>query len=868
MAHSLDHRLERPFVVMKFGGTSVASAERWDTIARETTQRLEKYRVILVCSALSGVTNKLQEAIEDARGGGEPTSLRWVEQRHGELAAATGAGSEALESLQPLFDTAERRLQGIRLTGEASPRLSARILATGELAATTLGRFILARRGLEAKWVDARELIETTSRLSDPDERRYLEAQARPLSDPTRLETAAAGAPLVLTQGFIARTPEGETCLLGRGGSDTSGAVIAELAAAERLEIWTDVPGLFTANPREVPAARLIRRIGYREARELATLGAKVLHPPCLVPAERAGIPVHVRSTLHPEIAGTIIEPASDDHPAVTAATSRSGVTLLTLSTVAMWDVSGFLARVFAPFAETGISVDLVATSQAAVSITIDRLPGGLTGTPFRRLLDRLRELGEVRVAHPCAVVSIVGRRIRSVLPELGGALGAFQEKPVHLVSDSSEDLNLSFVVDEEDGPILVQRLHQKLMLDRADDPRFGPTWEMLRAPLETPAAAAEEWWLARAADLLRVVADGAPRYVYHLPSVCARAEALKKGLQSVDRFFYSMKANPHPRILETAAGCGFGIECVSAGELARARAVLPREVPLLFTPNFCPLHEYETALAAGAEVTLDNPQVLEMAPGLFAGVEIALRIDPGFGLGHHEKVRTGGAQSKFGQPLDQLGELLEAAAACGARISGLHAHAGSGVFDPSAWAAVGRSLAAAAEQVGSSLRWIDLGGGLGVPERPGQAPLDLAALACSLRPLKAALARLELRLEPGRYLVSEAGVLLAPVTQVRRKGDSNFVGVATGMNSLIRPALYGAWHPIVNLSRLGERADTRVHVVGPICETGDVIGRDRWLPRPRVGDVLLIGCAGAYGAAMASRYNLREPASEIVLET
>jgi diaminopimelate decarboxylase/aspartate kinase len=163
-------------------------------------------------------------------------------------------------------------------------------------------------------------------------------------------------------------------------------------------------------------------------------------------------------------------------------------------------------------------------------------------------------------------------------------------------------------------------------------------------------------------------------------------------------------------------------------------------------------------------------------------------------------------------------------------------------------------------------LRWIDVGGGLGVPERPGQSPLDLDLVEAGLRSVRAGLGDIDLWLEPGRYLVSEAGVLVAPVTQVRRKGSLTFVGLATGMNSLIRPALYGAWHAIVNLTRLDDPPSGRWQVVGPICESSDVFGRDRLLPETRPGDVLLIATAGAYGATMASRYNLRAPAEEVVI--
>jgi diaminopimelate decarboxylase/aspartate kinase len=303
----------------------------------------------------------------------------------------------------------------------------------------------------------------------------------------------------------------------------------------------------------------------------------------------------------------------------------------------------------------------------------------------------------------------------------------------------------------------------------------------------------------------------------------------------------------------------------VSEAEVRHARRVLGRETPLLFTPNFCPMGEYSAALAAEAEVVVDGPEPLLQAPETFRGTTLGLRLDPGRGLGHHEKVRTAGGQAKFGQPLDELDGLERAAAAAGARIGGLHAHLGSGILEPEVWGETLRMLAALVARF-PHVRWIDPGGGLGVPESAEQPELDLEQLERHFAALKRDLPGVALRLEPGRYLVSEAGALVAPVTQVRRKGGVAFVGLATGMNSLLRPALYGAWHAVHNLTRLGEPAAGYWHVVGPICESGDVLGRDRLLPATAPGDVLLIENAGAYGAVMASRYNLREPAEEVVL--
>jgi bifunctional diaminopimelate decarboxylase / aspartate kinase len=200
-----------------------------------------------------------------------------------------------------------------------------------------------------------------------------------------------------------------------------------------------------------------------------------------------------------------------------------------------------------------------------------------------------------------------------------------------------------------------------------------------------------------------------------------------------------------------------------------------------------------------------------------------------------------------------------------GAKIVGLHAHSGSGVFSVDNWKEVGDTLIELTARF-KDVRVLDLGGGLGVPERLGQPGVVLSEFGAVLASLKAAHPELAFWIEPGRYLVAEAGVLLATVTQLKGKGEVSYIGVSTGMNSLIRPALYGAHHEILNLSRLDEPATEVANVVGPICETGDQLGVDRLLPVTSEGDVLLIATAGAYGRSMSSTYNLREPAVEILV--
>ncbi|HUA90498.1 MAG TPA: hypothetical protein VL994_13750, partial [Steroidobacteraceae bacterium] len=241
------------------------------------------------------------------------------------------------------------------------------------------------------------------------------------------------------------------------------------------------------------------------------------------------------------------------------------------------------------------------------------------------------------------------------------------------------------------------------------------------------------------------------------------------------------------------------------------------------------------------------------------------VRIDTGVGRGHHDHVRTAGSRSKFGVPLSELRMLQGLAHAAQARIVGLQAHVGSGIFDVTSWEHTARVLTQAARTF-ESVRVIDVGGGLGVPERPDQLPVDLAKLDTLLQAVRAEHPQLEIWLEPGRFFVASAGVLLARVTQLKTKGGVRFVGVATGMNSLIRPALYGSYHEIANLTRLEEAATELSSIVGPICESADVLGHDRLLPPTREGDVLVIANAGAYGHAMSSSYNLRAPAVELFL--
>jgi bifunctional diaminopimelate decarboxylase / aspartate kinase len=855
-------RTSSPWIVLKFGGTSVSSRANWNNIAQVVAaRRAGGARILIVHSALSGVTDHLERLLESALTQSKEPELQAIEERHRGLAAelAVELGEEGEQELAALRELAG---EAARL-GQVSDRMRARIMASGELLATRIGARFLAARGLDVRWADARTLLRAEPHGASA--KASVLAAACGFAPDAALQAAlGGGAAVVVTQGFIAGDAQGDTVLLGRGGSDTSAAYLAAKLQAQRLEIWTDVPGMFSANPRATPSARLLRTLHYDEAQEIATSGAKVLHPRCILPLRQYGIPLHVYATQAPELEGTVLSAAGADGGAqVKAVCSRKGITLIAMDSPGMWHQVGFLADAFQVFKQHGMSVDLVSTSETNVTVSLDPAANALDNRLVAELVADLSRLCRVQVIGPCASVSLVGRNIRAILHQLGGAFEFFEEQKIYLVSQAANDLNFTFVVDENQGDRLVGQLHELLIRPVPGDKVLGPTWQQLFSQPAAAAADAAPWWHARRHELLAALGEQDAAYVYDLDQVRAAARSLR-ALAAVARVHYSVKANPHPQLLRALRAEGIEFECVSGGEVARVLELFPDLEPqrILYTPNFAPRAEYAWALARGVRVTVDNAYALSAWPQLFRDHEIFVRVDTGVGRGHHTHVRTAGTRSKFGVPIAELAGLARDAHAAGARIIGLQAHVGSGIFDVTSWEHTAQLLAAAARDL-PGLAVIDVGGGFGVPERPDQPGVDLARLDALFTAVRAAHPQLGIWIEPGRFLVAAAGVLLARVTQLKAKGEVRFVGVATGMNSLLRPALYGAYHEIANLTRVEERASELVSVVGPICESADVLGHDRLLPATCEGDVLLIANAGAYGHVMSSQYNLRAPAVE-----
>ncbi len=859
---------KKPWVVLKFGGTSVSSVENWNTIARVVENRVSRgFSVLVTLSAVSGISNMLIELLDAALKKKHPALIDRIESVHLKLASDLGLDGDAL--LKPYFSDIEKMARGISLIQEASPYTHARLVSRGELMSSTLGTEYLKKMlpAMKIVLLDARTALKSAENGPENRKAEYLSASCDYTPDPALQERLAFNADITVTQGFIASNDKNETVLLGRGGSDTSASYFAARLQASELEIWTDVPGMFTTNPRLIPSARLLKNLSYEEAQEIASTGAKVLHPRCILPVMDYGIPLRIYSTQHPDLQGTLISRLTPTPGLVKAVSMQKDVLLFSMEALGMWRQSGFLADVFSCFKEYGLSIDMVSTSETNITVTLDPQSGMIDQELLDDLTRSLEKYCTVRIIKSCAAVSLVGHQIRASLYKLGPALKVFEEQEVHMVSQAANDLNLTFVISEDQAERTVQELHEILIMDHTEDNVLGITWENLLAKQKKISFDySDRWWFPRRKELIALARQG-PVYVYDQAFLDSSIAQLK-ALSAVSRCLYAMKANSNRQVLARIESAGLGFDCVSQGELEFLFGLFPGLDPkrILFTPNFAPRIEYEYALNKNVPITVDNLYPLSHWPELFSGKEVFVRIDPGIRRGHHDYVKTAGIHSKFGIPAFELPRLERLVKKHGIRVIGLHAHAGSGILIAEHWSEMAGVLAPIAEKF-PEVRFLNLGGGLGLPERFGQLPLDLHAVNSSLQLVKKAYPQFELWLEPGRYLVAEAGILLARVTQLKGKAEMNYVGVETGMNSLIRPALYGAYHEIVNLSKISHPLEQAANIVGPICETGDRLGIQRLMPRTEEGDVLLIANAGAYGYMMSSHYNLREPAREYFLE-
>lgn len=444
------------FVVAKFGGTSVADYEAMnrsaDVVLADSAVRL------VVLSASAGVTNLLVALSE-----GLEATERFVK-----LDALRKIQFDILERMQnPLVirEEVERLLDNITTLAEAaslatSAALTDELVSHGELMSTLLFVEILRERGVEAQWFDVRKVMRTNHQFgrAEPDVPALAELATQQLA-PRLAES------LVITQGFIGSEDKGRTTTLGRGGSDYTAALLGEALHAGRVDIWTDVPGIYTTDPRIVPAARRIDVIAFEEAAEMATFGAKVLHPATLLPAVRSDIPVFVGSSKEPKAGGTLVCNKTEQPPLFRALALRRKQTLLTLHSLNMLHSRGFLAEVFGILARHSISVDLITTSEVSVALTLDTTGSTSTADTLltQALLTELSSLCRVEVEQDLALVALIGNNLvnaRGVGKEVFGVLDPFN---IRMICYGASSHNLCFLVPGGDAEQVVQKLHHNL---------------------------------------------------------------------------------------------------------------------------------------------------------------------------------------------------------------------------------------------------------------------------------------------------------------------------------------------------------------------------------------------------------------------
>jgi aspartate kinase len=470
-------------IVMKFGGSSVGDAARLQRVA-DLVVAARALRPCVVVSAMGKTTDALFAAARAARDGSFELALATVAPRlsHAEATARELLGANGphtdvcLTALATMREDVEVLLRGVSLLRELTPRTSDTIAAYGERITTTLLTALLAARGVPAVRVDARCILRTDDRFGHARPQREIIAglvlqHVRPLLDDGRI---------VVTEGYVGGTPDGLTTTLGRGGSDWSAALLGEALRADEVQIWTDVEGVLTADPRLVAGARPVATLTPAEAAELAAFGAKVLHPSTMQPAVDARVPITVRDTMRPSGAFTTIDPRENAaaRNGVAALACRGPVTVLTMTSTRMLATSGYLAKLFAAFGQLDICIDLVVTAEISVACTVE------PDAPIDRLVQALAGLARVEVARDRAIVAAVGEGLRRVPGTLERACRALGPITPELACFGGNDRNLSFVVRKDDIAEAMQRLHAEF---------FGEEGRQAPLPRSLQAAGAEE---------------------------------------------------------------------------------------------------------------------------------------------------------------------------------------------------------------------------------------------------------------------------------------------------------------------------------------------------------------------------------------
>lgn len=450
-------------IVTKFGGTSVGDAAAIERTAAIVRGRLARQPVVVV-SALAGTTNALLDIAAQASKGQFIVAIRGIEalrERHLDvvhtLLGLDGESGEVSAEVSMLLDELAHLGEALSVLGDVSPRSLDAVASYGERLSSPIVAAAFRQRGIPATWVDARKVMVTDGVFgkAHPQQEAIADAVREQLLPIVR----AGGVPVV--GGYIGATPDGLTTTLGRGGSDYSAALFGAALDAEAIEIWTDVDGMLTADPRVIPGARLIEHIRFDEAAELASFGAKVLHPSTIAPAVQRSIPVFIYNSHRPEAAGTRITFDAPRH-SVRAVAGRANVVLVNVKSSAMLGTPGVVRGIFSVFERFKLSVDVIATSEVSVSVTLD------AATHLDAVLTALGAFGDVTVERGRGIVAIVGSGLGGHTPSMARALAALGELRVHMCSLSASAINLTLIVDGDQVHEAMRRLHRAFFEEAA----------------------------------------------------------------------------------------------------------------------------------------------------------------------------------------------------------------------------------------------------------------------------------------------------------------------------------------------------------------------------------------------------------------
>jgi aspartate kinase len=450
-------------VVSKFGGTSMGDA---NCMLRSADVSLQRNSNIVVVSATSGTTNdliKLGEMAEKGQLSEVEALIVKIKNKHQVIAKDLKADTQSLQDLSILLSEMDSIARGIYLLRDCSLKAKDVLMSLGERMSSVL--FTVALRNVysqhkqkqlrEVKLLDVRTVLKTDDQFG----------KARPLTDVIIkqcreiLKDCIQGQTTYVTQGFVGQTLSGATTTLGRGGSDYSAAILAEGIGSDTLEIWTDVAGVATTDPRICPEAVVIDEISFKEMSELATFGAKVLHPATLLPAIRSHIPVLVASSFEPEKPGTWVKKEVTASPLIRAMALRKKQTLLTVSTPEMLQTHGFLYKIFKIFNDYKISIDAITTSEISVSVTLDNIE-----TINPALLEDLGKVAEVNVEKDLCLVSLIGNNINHTPGLAKKIFESISDINVRMICYGASKHNFCFLTQEDKGQETIQRLHKQFI--------------------------------------------------------------------------------------------------------------------------------------------------------------------------------------------------------------------------------------------------------------------------------------------------------------------------------------------------------------------------------------------------------------------